>query len=92
VINMAASFDLFYLFVEQVFGGLYIAGIGLAGIFFLIGVLSGLSFLTTSVVIGLFLMVYAIGCIGGPAAFLFGTLALVYAFYGILNFINSARG
>lgn len=89
---MAASFDLFYLFVEQVFGGIYIAGVGLAGLFFLIGVLSGLSFLTTSIVIGLFLMTYAIGCIGGVAAFIFGTLALVYAFYGILNFINAARG
>lgn len=89
---MASSFDLFYLFVEQVFGGLYIAGAGLAGLFFLIGVLSGMSFLTTSVIVGLFVMTYLIGCWGGAAAVIFGTIAITYFFYGMYHFLSAVKG
>ena len=58
----------------------------------LIGVLSGMSFLTTSVIIGLFIMTYLIGCWGGTAAVLFGAGAIAYFLWSVLNLVNASRG
>ncbi len=84
-----AAFDLFYLFVEVVFGGILAAGIGIAAIIFLIGMIGRESFLTNMLITILFLMTFSIGYVGGFATLLMGTFALFYFFRGLINFIGS---
>ncbi len=84
-----AAFDLFYLFVEVVFGGIFISGIGLAALIFLIGMLGRESFITNVLITSLFLMTFAIGYVGGFATLILGTFALFYFFRGLINFATS---
>lgn len=84
-----AAFDLFYLFVEVVFGGIFAAGIGIAAILFLIGMLGRESFITNLMIVVFFLMTYSIGYVGGFATLILGTFSLFYFFRGLINFITS---
>jgi len=88
---MVAGLDLFYLFVENVFGGVLISALGFIGLFILIGIASKMSVQSLVLLIGLFIMTFAVGYIGGLAVLIFGILALVYAFQGFINFINAGR-
>lgn len=83
------AFDLFYLFVEVVFGGVFAAGIGIAAIIFLIGMLGRESFITNIMITLIFIMTFSIGYVGGFATLVLGTLALFYFFRGLINFIGS---
>ncbi len=84
-----AAFDLFYLFVEVVFGGILAAGVGIAALIFLIGMIGRESFLTNILITIFFLMTFSIGYVGGFATLLLGTFALFYFFRGLINFIGS---
>lgn len=84
-----AAFDLFYLFVEVVFGSILAAGLGLAAIIFLIGMIGRESFITNMMITLLFLMTFSIGYVGGFATMIMGTFALFYFFRGLINFISS---
>ena len=86
---VAAAFDLFYLFVECVFGGIFIAGIGIAAMLFLIGMLGRMSFISNIMIVGLFLMTFSIGYVGGFATLIVGGGALFYFFRGLINFVTS---
>lgn len=86
---MVASFDLFYLFVECVFGGVLASGIGIAAILFLIGMLSRMSVVLNYTIVALFLMTFSIGYVGGFATLVLGTFALFYFFRGLINFVTS---
>ena len=86
---MVAGFDLFYLFVENVFGGILAAGVGIAGLLFLIGVLGRMSFISVTTIVGLFLLTFAVGYVGGFATLIVGTLAMFYFFRGLINFIGA---
>ena len=84
-----AAFDLFYLFVEVTFGGILAAGIGIAAIIFLIGMIGRESFITNVLITTFFLMTFAIGYVGGFATLILGMFALFYFFRGLINFITS---
>ncbi len=84
-----AAFDMVYLFVEMTFGGILISGIGLAAIFFLIGMIGRESFITNMLIVSCFLMTFAIGYVGGLATMILGLIAIIYAFRGITGFITS---
>jgi len=84
---MAASLDLFYLFVENVFGGIFIACIGFIALFVLIGMISKMSPHLLIILIVLFTLCIGIGFIGGTVAFLAGIFALYYFFAGLINLI-----
>lgn len=86
------ALDLYYLFVENVFGGIWIAGVGLAGFFILIGIVSGMSPELIIQLIGLFVMVYSIGIIGGIAAMFWFIFVAVYFMYGLLRLITANIG
>ena len=86
---MIASLDLFYLFVEVVFGGIFISGIGIAAILFLIGMLSKMSAMTNWMIVLLFLMAFSIGYVGGLALLVLGSFAMFYFFRGLINFVMS---
>lgn len=83
------AFDLFYLFVEVVFGGILGAGLGLAAIIFLIGMIGRESFITNMMITSLFLMTFSIGYVGGLATLILGVFSLFYFFRGLINFISS---
>lgn len=86
---VAAAFDLFYLFVENVFGGILAAGIGIAAILFLIGMISKMSVFLNYMIVFLFIMSFAIGYVGGFATLALGVFALFYFFRGLINFVSS---
>lgn len=86
---VVAAFDLFYLFVEVVFGGVFVSGIGIAAILFLIGMLSKMSVFLNYMIVFLFLMTFSIGYVGGFATLVLGTFALLYFFRGLINFVTS---
>jgi len=86
---VAAAFDLFYLFVENVFGGILVSGIGIAAILFLIGMLSKMSPFLNYMIVFIFLMTFSIGYVGGLATLTIGMFALFYFFRGLINFITS---
>ena len=84
-----SSFDLFYLFVECVFGSIFVSGVGIAAILFLIGMLSKMSAMLNYMIVLLFAMTFAIGYVGGFATLIVGTMALFYFFRGLINFVGS---
>lgn len=86
---MIEIFDLFYLFVECVFGSIFLSGIGIAAILFLIGMLSRMSAILNYMIVALFLMTFSIGYVGGFATLVLGTAALFYFFRGFINFVTS---
>lgn len=85
---VVAAFDLFYLFVEMTFGGILAAGVGLAAIMFLIGMLGRVSFISNIMLVGFFLMTFSIGYVGGFATLIIGLLAIFYFFRGLINFFT----
>ena len=86
---VVAAFDLFYLFVENVFGSIFVSGIGIAAILFLIGMLSKMSVFLNYMIVFIFLMAFSIGYVGGFATLTLGMFALFYFFRGLINFITS---
>ena len=88
---MAASFDLFYLFVENVFGGVLLACLGFIALFVFIGMISKMSPQLLILLIGIFIVTVGIGFVGGAAAFLFGIIAIYYAFSGLINFVTGGK-
>jgi len=86
---VVAPFDLFYLLVENVFGSIFVSGIGIAAILFLIGMLSKMSALLNYMIVFLFLMTFSIGYVGGFATMILGSFALFYFFRGLINFVTS---
>ena len=88
---MVASFDLYYLLVENVFGSLALTGLGLAALFAIMGVASKMSSTSIIMVVGTFIMVFAVGSVGAYAAVPLFIAAVTYFGIGLLNFINSFR-
>ena len=82
-------FDMFYLFVEVIFGGIFVSGVGIAAILFFIGMVGRVSFVSNIMLVIFFLMVFSIGYVGGFAALLVGMFAIFYCFRGLINFITS---
>lgn len=85
------AFDLFYLFVENTFGNMWVAGFGIAGLLFLICILGKMSNVSALFLVGIFAIAYFIGMIGALAAVPAFLAAFIYFTYSTLNFINSFR-
>jgi len=81
--------DLFGLFVEDIFGGVLISIVGFAILFYVLGMFTRMSPILLFISVGLFLMVMAIGFLGGAAIFIFGLLALIYFFQGFGRLIST---
>ncbi|GAI98360.1 unnamed protein product [marine sediment metagenome] len=89
---MVAGLDLFYLFVENVFGSILLAGLGFTIFFLVIGMMSRMSTTFLIMAIGLFVMTFTIGYIGAVAGIIFGAVALYYGISGFIGWILSMRG
>jgi len=86
------SIDMFYLLVENVFGSIFLSGLGIAAFILFVGMLSNMSPTLITWLLIFFIGTFAIGYVGGVAAALMGIAALVYFFWGVLNLINAAQG
>lgn len=86
---MVASFDLFFLLVETIFGNILFTGVALAAGIWLIGMWTKMAPVTLIILTGTFIMAYSIGYVGGLAALLWGIIGIVYLFYGFQNMIKS---
>lgn len=84
-----AAFDMVFLFVEMTFGSIFLSGIGLAALFFFIGMIGRESFITNMMIVSFFLMTFAIGYVGGFATMILGLISIVYAFNAITSYITS---
>lgn len=84
-------FDLFYLFVENVFGNMWMAGFGIAGLLFLICILGRMSNSSALFLVGTFCLAYFIGMVGALVAVPAFIAIFIYFSYSILTFINSFR-
>jgi len=82
---MVAALDLFYLLVENVFGGILLTGLGLVMAIILIAAVSRMSLILTIMLISLFVMTYSMGYIGGLAVMAFGIIAIYYFFSGVVR-------
>jgi len=91
MVEYVAALDLYYLLVEGVFGSVFLAGVGLAVMFIVIGILSKMSPTLIIWYVGFFIMVFTIGYIGALGAVIFGILSLYYAYRGFINWWGSAR-
>ena len=85
------SFDLFYLFVENVFGNLALAGLGFAAIFLIIGMVSRMSKETLIFMLIIFGVTFGAGYVGAGFSILVFILTLIYFASAAINFINQAR-
>ena len=83
------AFDLFYLFVENVFGGVFIAGVGFVILFIFIGMISRMSISLLIAIIGLFIVTYSIGAVGGLAVLVVGIITILYFMYGVSRLVMS---
>jgi len=85
------AFDLFYLFVENTFGNMWMAGFGIAGLLCLICIFGKMSNSSMLFLVGTFCLAYFVGMIGALAAVPAFLGAFIYFTYSLLNFINSFR-
>jgi len=84
-------FDLFSLFVEQVFGNILLAGVGITAGFLLICVFGRMSYNSMLFLCGAFFMVFCMGYFGALAAVPVFIFAFIYFSHSVLNLINSYR-
>jgi len=83
------AIDLYYLFVENTFGGVFLSAIGLGALFYFIGMISKMSRHLLHSIIITFWAALGIGYVGGLAIFLIGIFAIFYGVVGFIEFITS---
>lgn len=87
-----AWLNFYDVFVNNVFGGLGFAFVGISLMFFLIGMFSRMS---PPLIIYLFILwttCYGIMMFGGVVALTMSFFALAYACYGVYTFLNRGQG
>lgn len=85
------AFDLWYLFVENVFGNLLLSGVGILAILFVIGMLSKMSPILMMYLTVLYAVAFGGGYVGALFAVPVFILTFLYFAQGVLNFVNSYR-
>lgn len=85
------GFDLYYLLVENVFGSFFITIIGLAVLFFLIGVGTRMSTASILFLEGTFLTVMLMGNYGAIAGVVIFIGAFYYFISGLLSYLGRAQ-
>lgn len=78
---MVATFDLFYLLVEQVFGNLFFTFLGLILFFVIMGIFARMSSMTLTMFVGFFIGTWLI-CYG-PTSLIAAITFIVAAFYAL---------
>lgn len=90
---MAAQIlDLWYLFVENVFGNVFLACLGLILGMIIIGILGRMSLISIIIVVGTFALTLIMGMVGAYAGVPLFILSLGYFVKGLLQFIGSMGG
>jgi len=85
------AFDLYYLFVEVVFGNLFLTWLGLMVVFAAIGMFARMSSTSLMWFIILFAAAFAAGAWGEGVAVIVFTLAAIWCLYGALRFYKFFR-
>jgi len=85
------SLDLFYLFVENVFGNLALAGLGFAAIFLVIGMVSKMSPETLIFMLVIFGVTFSAGYVGALFAIIAFIPSTIYVVSAVINFFNQAQ-
>ena len=85
------GFNLYTLFVENVFGGILLSGLGLGIILFIIGTISRMSPMLIYTILIFFFVAFSIGYIGAFAFIPFFIFGLVYFSYAIMNWLGGTR-
>ena len=85
------SLDLFYLFVENVFGNLALAGLGFVVIFAVIGMVSRMSEKALIFILILFGVTFGAGYVGAAFAAPVFILALIYVSSAVINYIDKSK-
>jgi len=88
----STALDLYFLLVENIFGSVILAGLGLIMFFIVIGMIAKWSPTFMIFFVGLFIMTFTIGYVGSLGAVLFGIIALYYFYTGLVNLIGMMRG
>jgi hypothetical protein len=91
MIKMVAAFDLFYLLVENVFGGIYIALIGIIIMFFLLGMISRMSEKLLIFMLLIFIAHYLMIVLGLGSVLMIGLFSMIYLGKGIWKYYISGR-
>ena len=86
-VSAAAGFDMYYLFVENIFGGIVWATIGFVILFIVLGMISRMSHTLLVMLLVLFVMTSLMGFVGQAATFLFFIGAAYYFAQGLLKWI-----
>jgi len=79
------GFDLYYLFVENVFGGLIYATIGFSIIFIILGMFARMSFTLLIMLVSLFVMVSFISMTGITGFLIFFVAGVLVFAYGVMR-------
>lgn len=88
----AKAFDLWYLLVENVFGSITLSILGLLATFTFICMISRISKLSMVLILSLFALSMLMVFFGGIAVFLFGLVALAWAFFGAWRWWSAVKG
>ena len=83
------ALDLYYLLVENVFGSLALAGVGIVILLFLIGIAGRMSKMTLFSIIILFSVTYIIGMYGAVSAMFVFVGSLFYCISSIYKYFTS---
>ena len=87
-----ALFDLYGLFVENVFGSVLLSGVGLCILFILMGFMCKMSPTTIIILVGYFVGVFSIGYAGELGALLLFIPAFMWFITGLGKFIFKVMG
>lgn len=87
-----AGFDLYFLFVENVFGSFIVATLGMLALFVVFGMLSRMSTPLLIALCALFLATSLVGYAGLGAVFLIGAFAIFYFTSGLIKWIAGLGG
>lgn len=85
------GFNLYTLFVENVFGGILYSGIGLGIVLFIIGTISRMSPMLIYMILILFFVAFSIGYVGALAVIPFFMIGLMYFSYAMMNWMGGQR-
>jgi uncharacterized membrane protein len=83
--------NLYDLFVNNVFGGVFASFAGLTLLFIIIGAISSMSPQLLGTLLAFWAVIFLTGYIGGLAATVFLFISLIYFIANLINFIQKIR-
>lgn len=83
--------DLFDLLVNNIFGNIFLSGLGMSALFVFAGIIGRMSATSIIIINAVFLSAFMSGYIGALAAFPLFVFAFIYFISGIINYFNQTR-